>query len=108
MLERLSRDDRLLLLQFVCAFAWADDVVEDGERRFVRRIMDRLALSADEVKDVESWLLVPPAAEEVEPSRIPVELRQVFLGAVRAVLFADGNVSPEEEAKLAALQRALG
>ena len=108
MLERLNRDDRLLLLKFVCAFAWADDVVEEGERRFVRRIMGKLALSADEVNDVESWLLVPPPPEELDPAKIPVEYRQVFLGAVRAVLVADGNVSPEEEAKLAALQRALG
>ena len=107
MLERLNQGDRLLLLKFVCAFAWADDVVEEGERRFVRRIMGKLELSADEVKDVEGWLLVPPPAEELDPAKIPADLRQVFLGAVRAVLFADGNVSPEEEAKLAALQRAL-
>jgi hypothetical protein len=107
MLERLNRDDRLLLLKFVCAFAWADDVVEEGERRFVRRIMAKLALEADEVKDVEGWLLVPPPPEELDPAKIPAEYRQVFLGAVRAVLFADGNVSREEEARLVALQRAL-
>lgn len=108
MLDRFNRGERLLLLEFVCAFSWADDVVQEGERRFVRRIMGRLDLLPDEVKEVESWLLVPPPAEEVDPAKVPVEHRQVFLGAVRAVLFADGGVSPEEEARLFALQRALG
>jgi hypothetical protein len=108
MLERLNRDERLLLMKFVCAFAWADDEVHEGERRFVRRIMGKLELLPEEVNEVESWLLIPPSPDEVDPAMIPAAHRDIFLGAVRAVLFADGDVSPEEEARLAALQRSLG
>jgi hypothetical protein len=33
MFQELSRDERLLLLRFVCAFAWTDLEIKDGERR---------------------------------------------------------------------------
>jgi hypothetical protein len=37
MFDALSRDERLLLLRFVCAFAWTDLEVTPRERAFVER-----------------------------------------------------------------------
>ena len=44
MLSKLSRPERLRLMRFVCAFAWADLQVRKEERTFVKRLMDQLEL----------------------------------------------------------------
>jgi hypothetical protein len=38
MFDALSRDERLLLLRFVCAFAWTDLEVTPRERAFVESV----------------------------------------------------------------------
>src|SRR5688500_6073014 len=48
MLERLSRDDRLRLMKFVCSFAWADLRVQEEERSFVKKLVRKLKLDAEE------------------------------------------------------------
>ncbi len=108
MLDQLSRPDRLLLLKFVCAYAWTDLVIHAGERRFVERLMGRFELSAEERKQVEQWLHVAPSPTEVDPGLVPPEHRRVFVEAVRAVVYADGKVDPEEREQLDRLKAALG
>src|SRR4051812_19955993 len=95
MLEALNADERLLLLQFLCSFAWVDGEVLDAERRFGRRIVQRLELGESDVKEVESWLLAPPDAPD--PARIPEAHRRTFVESVRALIFMDGRVDPAEE-----------
>jgi uncharacterized tellurite resistance protein B-like protein len=104
-LKKLSRAERLLLLRFVTSFAWVDGEVQDEERRFVRRMMEKLELSADEVRDVESWLLMAPDA--VPSSQIPAEHRRAFVEAARALIFIDGTVTPEEQSRFDELRAAL-
>lgn len=104
-MTKLSRAERLLLLRFVCASAWADGSVADEERRFVRRIMGRLDLASDEVNEVESWLLAPPPA--VDAREVPTEHRRLFIETMRVLLFIDGKVVPEERAHFDALCKAL-
>jgi uncharacterized tellurite resistance protein B-like protein len=108
MLDRLDREDRLRLMRFVCSFAWADLEVKDEERSFVRKMIKRLELSEDETRLVESWLEVPPRAEELDPSEIPRAHRQLFLDTARAMIVADGRVDQDEAENLVLLEQLLG
>src|SRR5688500_5353669 len=96
MFEGLSREDRLLLLKFVCAFAWTDLEIRDSERRLVRRLVERLKLDDDDARQVEEWLTVAPSPQSVDPARVPQDHRRTFIEAVRALIYADGQVDPEE------------
>ena len=107
MSDSLSRDDRLLLLRFVCAFAWTDLTVTDKERRFVKRLVHRFGLEGEDAEEVEAWLHVAPAPSSVDEKKIPAEHRRTFIEAVRAVIYADGNVDPEERAQFEKLRSAL-
>lgn len=107
MFETLSRADRLLLLKFVCAFAWTDLEIQEGERRFVERLMQRLDLDAEERKEVEQWLSVAPSPSEVDPALIPPQHRHTFVEAARAVIYADGDVDEEEREQLERLKQSL-
>ncbi len=108
MFEALSRDDRLLLLKFVCAYAWTDLEIHERERRFVERLMQRLELDASDRAQVEQWMHVAPAPGEVDPSLVPAEHRRAFVESVRAVMYADGQVEAEEREQLERLKTALG
>jgi uncharacterized tellurite resistance protein B-like protein len=107
MFEALSREDRMLLLKFVCAFAWTDLQVKDSERRFVRRLVSRLRLSTEDAQQVEEWLTIAPSPQSVDPKKIPREHRSAFVDAARAVIYADGEVDPEERDGLEKLKAAL-
>jgi len=107
MFEQLSRDERLLLLRFVCAFAWTDLTIQDGERKFVLRLMDRMQLTADDRAEVEAYLHIAPPPEATNPKLVPREHRRIFLDAVRALIYADGSVDAEERQRFERLQAAL-
>lgn len=107
-LRELGREDRLRLMKFVVSFAWADLHIADQERRFVRRMIARLRLDADEAAEVEAWLVLPPRAEEVDPNEVPREHRRLILEVARDTIAADGDVSEEERENLALLEQMLG
>jgi hypothetical protein len=96
-LEELSRDERVLLLKFVCAFAWADLEIRDQERDFVGRLIERLDLDEEEHRQVAGWLKHGIAPEEVDPNRVPRRHREIFLRCAREIIVADGTVDPNEE-----------
>lgn len=105
MLDSLSPQDRLRLMKFICSFAWADLEVRSEERDFVNKMVVKLGLDEDERAKVEDWLNVPPHAEELDPSEIPVEHRQLFLDAARAMVVVDGEVDEEEAVNLALFEQ---
>lgn len=107
MLDDLTREERLLLLQFVCAFAWTDLEVRESERRFVQRLCERLALDQDERAQVDAWLHVAPSPSDVDPSRVPSAHRRAFIEAARAVIYVDGEIDTEERVQLEKLKDAL-
>lgn len=107
MFEQLSAPHRLLLLKFLCAFAWADLEVSEKERKFVAGLAERLGLSKDEAKQVHEWLDVAPSPGSVDPKEVPREHRRLFVDAVRAIIYADGKVDPDERASLDQLRAAL-
>jgi hypothetical protein len=107
MFEGLSRDDRMLLLRFVCAFAWTDLEIHQGERQFVERLIARMGLSADDTAEALSYLHVAPSPEATNPKLVPKEHRRVFIESVRALIYADGDVDDEERERFEKLKSAL-
>ena len=107
MTTRLGREDRLRLMKFLCSFAWADLRVHEKEKVFIRKMVKKLSLDADDAAAVEGWLKLPPRADEVDPQDIPHEHKQLFIEAVRAVVIADGEVHPNERINLALLEELL-
>jgi len=106
-LAKLPKEERLQLMKFVCSFAWADLEIADQERRFVHKLVKKLHLDADEAKQVERWLELPPRVEEVDPAMVPHAHRSIFLNAAREVIAADGTISEEERENFALLEQLL-
>lgn len=94
-------------MRFVCSLAWADLEVQPKERAFVHRMVKKLHLDDKEKKLVDSWLEVPPKAEEVDPAKVPHQHRKLFLDTVKAVAMADGRLDPEEKESIELLEQLL-
>ena len=107
MFEQLSRDERMLLLKFVCAFAWTDLQVHEGERKFVERLIERMQLSSDDRAEALAYLHVAPSPEATNPKLVPPEHRRLFIDSVRALIYADGEVDAEERDRFEKLRVAL-
>ena len=100
MLSELDASERMLLLKFVCSFAWADLEIRGAERKMVKRLVKKLELSSTEAEQVEEWLKTPPTADEVDPNRVPRAHRKLFLDAARQMAAADGEIDPAEQENL--------
>jgi hypothetical protein len=99
-LQELSREERLLLMRFVCSFAWAELEIKQEERELVASLIQRLQLDDDEKRQVLQWLDSPPPPESVDPNLVPREHRMKFLRAVESTVAVDGEISPEERENL--------
>jgi uncharacterized tellurite resistance protein B-like protein len=106
-MQKLSPKDRLRLMKFVCSFVWADLEVKGSEKKFVANMIKKLRLSEEEAAQVKEWLKVPPRPEEVDPTQIPKEHRQMFLDTMRDVITADGEVARDEWENLALFEQLL-
>lgn len=102
----MSREDRLRLMKFVCTFAWADLEIQDAERHFVSKLIDKLELEDDRPM-IMGWLKSPPPAEDVDPTRLPRAHRQIVLDAARQLFEADGVVDPKEQEQFELLEQLL-
>jgi uncharacterized tellurite resistance protein B-like protein len=107
MLEDLNAEHRLLLLKFLCAFAWTDLRVTDNERAFIERLMNKFSLNHEDREQVNEWLLVAPAPSTVQASAVPPEHRRDFIEAIRALIYADGSVDSEERELFEKLRHSL-
>lgn len=107
MLRELTREERLLLMRFVCSFAWADLEVKAQERDLVARMIGRLGLDEDEELQVLEWLESPPPLGSVDPALVPREHRMKFLRAVESTVAVDGEVTPEERESLLVFARLI-
>jgi hypothetical protein len=52
-------------------------------------------------------MAIPPSPESVDPTRIPVAQRAIFLDSIEGVISSDGEVTPEERESLALLRELL-
>lgn len=106
-LEDLTVEERLRLLCFVCSFAWSDLEIADSEKAQVRKLVEDLEMPEAEREQVERWLKVPPRPEEIDPTDIPREHRQIFLAEAMKMVSADGKVEPNEMENLALFEQLL-
>lgn len=102
----LDREDRLRLMRFVCSFAWADLEVQDDEKQVVNKLIKTLDLEEDRAL-IERWLKSPPPPEDVDPTRVPRQHRELFLEAARAMFAADGVIDPKEQENFELLEQLL-
>jgi uncharacterized tellurite resistance protein B-like protein len=103
----LDRDARLDLLRFVCAFAWADLEIAERERSFVVDMAQKLGCDDEDLEEIESWLEVPPRPEDVDPTDIAPEHRQLALQLAIQMISADGRVEQEEVEILSLFEQLL-
>ncbi|MCK5940477.1 MAG: TerB family tellurite resistance protein [Planctomycetes bacterium] len=87
-------------MKFVCSFAWTDLTVSQAERDMVMRMCGSLKLTESETDQVTKWLELPPPVEEVNPTKVPKEHRQMFLTTLEMIVKADGKVVPAESESL--------
>jgi uncharacterized tellurite resistance protein B-like protein len=106
-IEDLDTEARMRLVGFLCSFAWADLEVQEAERSFVLKLLDRFMLDPSEREQAELWLKIPPRPEEVDPMDIPAAQRQVFLATAMQLVTADGTVSPAEMETLSLFEKLL-
>jgi hypothetical protein len=95
MLNQISREERLHLMKFVCSFAWADLEIQDEERSFVNKMIERLELEEDR-DQVLRWLKHPPAVEEIDPTRVPRAHKELFVAAIQELIEADDHIAEAE------------
>ena len=86
----------MLLLRFVCSFAWVDLKIRPEERTMSARLVGRMELNEDEKQQVSEWLETPPSPESVDPQKVPHAHRVLFLREVESVVSIDREVTPEE------------
>ena len=92
----MTREERMLLLRFVCSFAWVDLEIRPEEREMIARLVGRMELNEDEKQQVSEWLETPPSPESVDPHSVPHAHRVLFLREVESVVSIDREVTPEE------------
>ena len=95
-LQELTREERLLLMRFVCSFAWIDLEVKQEERELVTRLVRRLQLDDEEKELVSKWLESPPPPDSVDPALVPRSHRMTFIRAAESTVSVDGDVTQEE------------
>ena len=106
-LDELTSEDRLRLVRFVAAMAWADLEVLDSEKNFVHRLVDSLGLDEAERAKADSYLRTPPRPEEIDPQDVPEAHIELFLLSVKAAAATDGKLSRGELETLALLEQLL-
>jgi uncharacterized tellurite resistance protein B-like protein len=106
-MQMLDRTERLQLLNFVCSFAWADLRIRPQEREYMRTLVRRLDLPADERSAVDAMLARPPRAEDIDPTDVPIEHRRLFVQTVKQMVLADGVIDPSEADQLDLFEQLL-
>jgi len=107
MLDKLDRTTRLRLLRIVAASAWVDGEVHDTERAFVKKLLDRLPVADDERKATLGYLDTPPHPAEIDPNKLPHELRETLVSLVKEMIAADSDTTDTERETVQHLEELL-
>ena len=92
----LTTEEKLSVMRFICAFAWADLEIQQAERKLINQIMEVIQLAEEHRPTVLGWLDRPPRAEDVDPLSIPDNLKELILDAATGVILADGELQDAE------------
>lgn len=65
--------DAVILCAFFASMLWQDGVLDDEERHALVLFADQLGFERDDPR-LFAWLELPPAADEVDPTSVPVSL----------------------------------
>ena len=106
-LQSLTLQEKLDLLAFASAFAWADLEIQHQERRIYMAIVDEMGLVDNEREIALSLLSSPPRAEQIDPMNIPVEHRTLFLSTAHNIILADNELKATETSMLDLLRSIL-
>ncbi len=83
--------DRKSVLRFAASFLWADLDVAPAEEEFFRSLTRDLGGGDGDVA-----LDTPPAADVIDPTRVPPELADTVRDVALQAIAADGRVTEEE------------
>jgi uncharacterized tellurite resistance protein B-like protein len=106
-LDKLDRTTRLRLLRIVAAAAWVDGEVQDAERAFVKKLLDRLSVPDDERKAALGYLDSPPHPAEVDPNKLPHDVRETLVSLVKELVASDATTTDEERETVQHLEELL-
>lgn len=97
MMNDLLADEKLQIMRFVCAFAWADLKIHEAERALINRFIDALEINEEGKIAVEDMMKRPPRPEDIDPYDLAPELRETVIQAAEAMTVTDGEISPREK-----------
>ena len=106
-LQSLTLQEKLDLLAFASAFAWADLEIQQQEKRIYMALVDEMGLAGNEREIALSLLSSPPRAEQIDPMSIPVEHRTLFLSTAHNIILADNELKATEASLLDLLRSLL-
>ena len=108
MLSDLTIEERLRLVRFMCAFAWADLDIAEREVALIRDLIAKLELPEAARDEAEGWLQHPPHEEDLHPYDIPDAHKRMFLEAAAELIGVDGHVDRMEVENLALFEVLMG
>jgi len=86
----------LQVLRFAASFLWADLAVGRAERAFFTALASELGVPASAMHEVDEMLVVPPSAEDVDPTTVPADLADTVRSVALRAIASDGRVEPSE------------
>lgn len=95
-MDPVTSDQRRTLIALACRVAWADGVVADEERTYIRQLVQRLGGAAMTGEELDAWLDEGPPAAELET--LPEGLGRFFFYEALQLAESDGDLDPREEA----------
>ena len=96
MLQPMPSDDRLCLLRFAATFLWADLEVDLAEHAFFLDLARELGVPRSSLPRVADMLDSPPAAEDIDPTRVSPALAATVRNVALRAIASDGRVLPRE------------
>lgn len=112
-LNRLSEDERLVVLAALIAFAAADGPLGPPELKFLFGNLDMKQLSPGAYQKLAGYLLFPPPVDDALDALVHMvqhneTLHYATMMTLLDIARVDGKYSPEEERTLARVQQQLG
>ncbi len=99
-------DDRRKVVELIETMISVDGVVTDEERHFLRRVLERFGLSAEERAD--RFVPSDPGRATRTLRELPDDLKLRVMALLVEAAVVDGRVAPEEHALLLASAASLG